>query len=294
MSLSSTRTKPHLTARHQSDLALGQIIVEPSAIAANEATPPLRRVDSVVAQIISPDNALGLARPLRFPDLSRTAAGRPEPLHRLSNETGLCHDMHCPLRSREPTRTTAGKSVSHSDNRPSGWLPAATKSLRNGIDLPQNISSARVSIYIMGLNEGIMRQLFLACFAVVACSTLAVGQSPQATSFSDDVGNGHHLAALICSSCHVAGPDQLVEPILRPPAPSFEVDRSTQHHQLRYNTNVSRHDASEHQQPGRHAEPRTSGLSSEAGDGLSFELTQTVCCLPWSRASCGSGRTVPR
>lgn len=67
-----------------------------------------------------------------------------------------------------------------------------------------------------------MRRLFLACFAVVACATLAAAQSPQATNFSDDVENGHHLAALICSNCHVAGPDQLVDPILRPPAPSFE------------------------------------------------------------------------
>lgn len=67
-----------------------------------------------------------------------------------------------------------------------------------------------------------MRRLFLACFVVVACSALAAAQSPQATSFSDDVENGHHLAALICSNCHVAGPDQLVEPIPRPPAPSFE------------------------------------------------------------------------
>jgi cytochrome c553 len=67
-----------------------------------------------------------------------------------------------------------------------------------------------------------MRRLFLACFAVVARSALAAAQSPQATSFSDDVENGRQLAALICSNCHVAGPDQLVEPIPRPPAPSFE------------------------------------------------------------------------
>jgi len=67
-----------------------------------------------------------------------------------------------------------------------------------------------------------MRRLFLACFTVVACSALAAAQSPQAAGSSDDVENGRHLAALICSNCHVAGPDQLVEPILRPPAPSFE------------------------------------------------------------------------
>jgi mono/diheme cytochrome c family protein len=75
-----------------------------------------------------------------------------------------------------------------------------------------------------------MRRLFLACLAVVACSALAAAQSPQATSFSSyDVENGRQLAALICSNCHVAGPDQLVEPIPQPPAPSFEsiAQRST-------------------------------------------------------------------
>jgi mono/diheme cytochrome c family protein len=39
---------------------------------------------------------------------------------------------------------------------------------------------------------------------------------------SDDVQKGRHLAALVCSNCHVAEPDQSIDPILRPPAPSFE------------------------------------------------------------------------
>jgi len=38
----------------------------------------------------------------------------------------------------------------------------------------------------------------------------------------DDVQKGHHLAVLVCSNCHVAGPDQLIDPVLRPPAPSFK------------------------------------------------------------------------
>jgi mono/diheme cytochrome c family protein len=38
----------------------------------------------------------------------------------------------------------------------------------------------------------------------------------------DEVQQGHHLATLICSPCHVAARDQPFEPILRPPAPSFE------------------------------------------------------------------------
>ena len=39
---------------------------------------------------------------------------------------------------------------------------------------------------------------------------------------ADDVAQGHHLATLICSACHVAARDQPFEPILRPPAPSFD------------------------------------------------------------------------
>jgi mono/diheme cytochrome c family protein len=38
----------------------------------------------------------------------------------------------------------------------------------------------------------------------------------------DEVQQGHHLATLICSPCHIAARDQPFEPILRPPAPSFE------------------------------------------------------------------------
>jgi hypothetical protein len=37
----------------------------------------------------------------------------------------------------------------------------------------------------------------------------------------NEVEQGHHLATLICSACHVAAPDQDFEPILRPPAPPF-------------------------------------------------------------------------
>jgi mono/diheme cytochrome c family protein len=43
------------------------------------------------------------------------------------------------------------------------------------------------------------------------------------------VQQGHRLANLICSNCHIAAPDQPFAPILRPPAPSFEsiAQRST-------------------------------------------------------------------
>jgi mono/diheme cytochrome c family protein len=67
-----------------------------------------------------------------------------------------------------------------------------------------------------------MRTLSLAFLAVGACSALATAQAQQASSLSDDVQNGHYLAVLICSGCHVASPDQSIEPILQPPAPSLE------------------------------------------------------------------------
>ena len=67
-----------------------------------------------------------------------------------------------------------------------------------------------------------MRALFLAVLAIGACSALTVARAQQAASVSDDVQNGHYLAALICSSCHVAGPDQSTEPVLKPAAASFE------------------------------------------------------------------------
>jgi mono/diheme cytochrome c family protein len=37
-----------------------------------------------------------------------------------------------------------------------------------------------------------------------------------------DVQKGRDLAVLICANCHVAARNQRYEPILRPPAPSFE------------------------------------------------------------------------
>lgn len=37
----------------------------------------------------------------------------------------------------------------------------------------------------------------------------------------EDVQEGHILAIRICGNCHVAAPDQLAEPIMKPPAPSF-------------------------------------------------------------------------
>jgi mono/diheme cytochrome c family protein len=44
----------------------------------------------------------------------------------------------------------------------------------------------------------------------------------QAVSPTDDVRNGHHLAIMLCTACHVAAPDQPYKPTLDPPAPSFE------------------------------------------------------------------------
>ena len=74
-----------------------------------------------------------------------------------------------------------------------------------------------------------MRPSCFAFLAISAFSALATAQAQQASGAADDLQNGRYLADLICSICHVAGPDQSVEPVLRPPARSFETiaQRST-------------------------------------------------------------------
>jgi mono/diheme cytochrome c family protein len=75
-----------------------------------------------------------------------------------------------------------------------------------------------------------MRVVFLAFLTIVACSTPGLVQAQQGLSnqglsnqsLDDNIQNGRFLAVMMCSSCHVVGPDQLVEPILRPPAPPFD------------------------------------------------------------------------
>jgi len=53
---------------------------------------------------------------------------------------------------------------------------------------------------------------------------LATGNSArsQQGATADEVSKGHHLAAEVCSICHLAAPDQAHLPLMRPPAPPFE------------------------------------------------------------------------
>jgi hypothetical protein len=61
-----------------------------------------------------------------------------------------------------------------------------------------------------------------ACLVACFFSSLALGVlGGPAAAQENEVEQGHHLATLICSACHVAAPDQDFEPILRPPAPPF-------------------------------------------------------------------------
>jgi mono/diheme cytochrome c family protein len=67
-----------------------------------------------------------------------------------------------------------------------------------------------------------------ACLVACIFSSLALGVlgvlgvlGGPAAAQENEVDQGHHLATLICSACHVAAPDQDFEPILRPPAPPF-------------------------------------------------------------------------
>ena len=74
-----------------------------------------------------------------------------------------------------------------------------------------------------------MRAFCFAFLAIAAFSALATAQAQPASGAADDLQNGRYLADLVCSICHVTGPDQSVEPVLHPPAPSFEAiaQRST-------------------------------------------------------------------
>jgi cytochrome c1 len=64
---------------------------------------------------------------------------------------------------------------------------------------------------------------------LVALALAATPAFTQEAGVNDDVQQGHHLAMLICANCHVAASDQRFDPILRPPAPSFQsiAQRST-------------------------------------------------------------------
>ncbi len=67
---------------------------------------------------------------------------------------------------------------------------------------------------IRGTNRG--APILLAAFCVLASPSWS-----QDSSAADDVQQGHRLANLVCSNCHMATPDQAFEPVLRPPAASF-------------------------------------------------------------------------
>jgi mono/diheme cytochrome c family protein len=51
---------------------------------------------------------------------------------------------------------------------------------------------------------------------------LATSASAQEPTATDEVREGKRLAILICGNCHVVVRDQLLHPILDPPAPSFD------------------------------------------------------------------------
>ena len=46
--------------------------------------------------------------------------------------------------------------------------------------------------------------------------------SSQESNTTEQVRKGHHLASMLCASCHIAARDQPYKPTLDPPAASFE------------------------------------------------------------------------
>jgi mono/diheme cytochrome c family protein len=65
---------------------------------------------------------------------------------------------------------------------------------------------------------GVMR--LAAALLIALCA--ARGGAWAQEGGADDVRAGRRLAVLICANCHVVARDQPYQPILRPPAPSFE------------------------------------------------------------------------
>jgi|SRR5690242_6603958 mono/diheme cytochrome c family protein len=59
--------------------------------------------------------------------------------------------------------------------------------------------------------------VMIVLLAILASSGLA-----EQSTVTNEVREGKRLALLICGKCHVVARDQLDEPILDPPAPSFE------------------------------------------------------------------------
>ncbi len=87
----------------------------------------------------------------------------------------------------------------------------------------------------------------LGAFAIAAGAAWTA--SPQQAAPTDDAQEGHKLAVIICSNCHVAASDQPFAPILRPPAPSFESIAQRGNTTTDSRAGFSDLDASEHQQP---------------------------------------------
>ncbi len=50
---------------------------------------------------------------------------------------------------------------------------------------------------------------------------LGLFAGPARAQQADDVQQGHRLAIIICSYCHVAAADQVDKPLLQPPGPPF-------------------------------------------------------------------------
>src|SRR3974390_1134107 len=66
-----------------------------------------------------------------------------------------------------------------------------------------------------------MRSYFLITTLGFACAIATSSSYGAPAPYNPDPVNGHKLALLICSACHVVGPDQKRPPMLRAPAVSF-------------------------------------------------------------------------
>ncbi|HUK07420.1 MAG TPA: cytochrome c [Stellaceae bacterium] len=64
-------------------------------------------------------------------------------------------------------------------------------------------------------------QKLISVVALLSLVSIAHETEAQEASHTEDVAAGQKIAVIGCSACHVVEVNQEIEPILRPPAPSF-------------------------------------------------------------------------
>ncbi len=99
----------------------------------------------------------------------------------------------------------------------------------------------------------------------------AAASNVAADDAAAEVRKGHHLATLLCTSCHVVASDQLYPPTADPPAPSFAAIAQRPERHRQFIAAISDHDTGWFGESERHAEPGSGRFSKESNRRLHLE-----------------------